>query len=310
MGDLSTIALGDLIERVRRVAALDMTVLLAGETGTGKTCLARLIHELSLRRRQPFLVIRCGAAVGTLMESELFGHTKGAFIGADRGRHGKFADVGSGTLLLDDIDALSVSLQAKLLHALEERSFEPMGSNRTLPIKARLLAASKRVLDQEVEAGRFRADLYYRLNAASFYLPPLRECPRALQHFAASFVAEFAARIGRPVQGIHTEALQAIERYSWPGNIRELRHAIGQAVALCSGRQIRLDDLPEPVRSATSMGPGLSGSVGEEAEHVQIRAALEAHGNNRTRAAWALGMKRHTFYKKLDRYGLRIKRQR
>ena len=163
------------MEQVRRVAALETTILLGGETGTGKTRLARLIHELSPRRDLPFLVVNCGALSTTLIESELFGHVKGAFTGADRDHIGKFAEVGRGTLLLDEIDSLPPALQAKLLRAVEERLFEPVGSNSSLPVQARLIAASNRALDQEAAANRFRSDLYYRLNVISFTLPPLRD---------------------------------------------------------------------------------------------------------------------------------------
>ena len=191
-----------MMEQVRRVAALDTTILLGGETGTGKTRLARLIHELSPRRELPFLAVNCGALSATLIESELFGHVKGAFTGADRDHTGKFAEVGKGTLLLDEIDSLPPALQAKLLRAVEERLFEPVGSNSSLPVQARLIAASNRPLDQEAAASRFRSDLYYRLNVISFTLPPLRERRDTIPHFAMQFIAEFAARSARQVDGI------------------------------------------------------------------------------------------------------------
>src|SRR5207302_752499 len=173
-----------LMEQVRKIAPQDTTVLLNGETGTGKTRLARLIHKLSYRRNEPFMVVDCGALSGNLIESEIFGHVKGAFTGADRPRTGKFADVGQGTLLLDEIDALSLTLQTKLLRAVDERVFEPVGSNKSQPVRARLVVASNRSLEQEAAAGRFRADLYYRLNVVAFYLPPLRNLPSAIQPMA------------------------------------------------------------------------------------------------------------------------------
>src|SRR3954447_2940109 len=171
----SSSAMERMMEQVRRVAAQETTILIGGETGTGKTRLARLIHELSPRRQLPFLVVNCGALSSTLIESEMFGHVRGAFTGADRDHTGKFAAVGRGTLLLDEIDALSPALQAKLLRAVEERIFEPVGSNKSLPVQGRILAASNRSLAQEAAASRFRADLYYRLNVVSFTLSPLRD---------------------------------------------------------------------------------------------------------------------------------------
>jgi two-component system, NtrC family, response regulator HydG len=324
MTDTLCAAMLDLMEQVRRVAPLDTTILLAGETGTGKTRLARLIHQLSPRRDEPFLVIHCGALVENLIESEMFGHVKGAFTGAARDRTGKFAEAGRGTLLLDDIDALPLALQAKLLRAIEERVFEPVGSNLSQPVKGRIIATSQRALQQEVENGRFRADLYYRLNVISFSLPPLRERPGEIANLVTSFIADIAARHGRPVHGICATALDVLETYTWPGNIRELRNVIERAVALCRGCEIQLDDLPEAICSATAIrsscigqegipAPTMAGAllsqVGAAAERVRICAALQEHHNNRTRAAAALGINRRTLYKKLDRYGLRTGRE-
>jgi DNA-binding NtrC family response regulator len=308
-----------LLEQVRLVAAQDMTVLLGGETGTGKTRLARLIHELSPRRAEPFLVINCGALAAELIESEMFGHVKGAFTGADRARAGKFAAAGRGTLLLDEIDALPLALQAKLLRAVEERVFEPVGCNESVPVQARLIAASNRPLEREVEAGNFRADLYYRLNVIGFYLPPLRERPGLIHHLAASFLVDCASRNGRPVQGITSEVLRVLESYPWPGNIRELRNVIERAVALCSGPNIGLADLPDSICTAASStfqhprppqqfdGPTSPSALRHargEAEAALIMQALRKHGNNRLRAALELGISRRTLYKKLHRYGL------
>jgi DNA-binding NtrC family response regulator len=237
---------------VRQVAPLDVTILLTGETGTGKTHLACLIHALSPRRHEPFMVIHGGALVGNLIGSEMFGHTKGAFTGAHEDRIGKFAAAGSGTLLFDDIDALPLPLQAKLLRALEERVFEPVGSNCSLAVEARLIAASNRVLEQEVESGRFRADLYHRLNVVAFCLPPLREQPDRIPELAIRFIKDCAARNGRPVQGIEGNALDVLRAYQWPGNIRELRNVIERAVALCRNHRIGPEDLPETVCSAAA----------------------------------------------------------
>jgi DNA-binding NtrC family response regulator len=311
--------MGALLEQVRTVAPQRTTVLLTGETGTGKTRLARMLHDLSPRRAAPFRVVNCGALAGDLIESEMFGHVKGAFTGADRDRPGKFAEAGEGTLLLDEVDALPLSLQAKLLHAVEERVFEPVGSNRSHPMLARLVAASSRALAHEVEASRFRADLYFRLNVVAFDLPPLRERRDEIATLTTHFLHDFADRNSRPARALADEALTALQDYHWPGNIRELRNVIERAVALSPGEVIQLADLPEAVRGGGASGfsapspraPASSPSpysqlatACDQGERDLIVDALRKTGNNRLRAAAALGISRRTLYKKLHRYGL------
>ena len=306
-----------LMEQVARVAPQETTVLLTGATGTGKTRLASLIHELSARRNEPFLAVQCGALSAALIESELFGHVRGAFTGADRERAGKFADAGGGTLLLDEIDALAPAQQAKLLRAVEARVFEPVGSNKTLPIRARLIAATNRELEAEVTAGRFREDLYYRLNVVGFCLPPLRERAGVIPSMVRQFITEFATRNRRHVVGIVAGAIPALQAYDWPGNVRELRNVIERAVALCPGMEIQLTDLPEAVQClADTPAPadqrqsvvqdfqGTLAQTKEGAEAARITAALARNKNNRLRAAAELGISRMTLYKKLYRYGL------
>jgi DNA-binding NtrC family response regulator len=321
-------AMDRMMEQVRRVASQDTTILLGGETGTGKTRLARLVHQISPRRDLPFLVVNCGALSSTLIESEMFGHVKGAFTGADRDHTGKFAEVGRGTLLLDEIDALSPALQAKLLRAVEERVFEPVGSNKSTAVQGRIIAASNRPLAEESAANRFRADLYYRLNVISFTLPPLRDRRDMIPHLAANFVAEYSVRSGREVDGLSAEALRAVEVYDWPGNIRELRNVIERAIVLSIGREIQLDDLPEHFSRTRSRSWSWSGSAyaalagsrpidgptpapvttlartKDDAELVRITDALQRHRNNRLRAAAELGISRMTLYKKLHKHGL------
>jgi DNA-binding NtrC family response regulator len=324
-----------IVEQLRRVAPLTTSILLQGETGTGKTHLARLIHELSPRAKQPFLVVNCGALSGNVIESEMFGHVRGAFTGADRDRVGKFAAAGAGTIFLDDMNALPLELQAKLLRVVEDRVFEPLGSNRRLDMKARLIVASNAVLSDEVAAGRFRADLYYRLCVVAFCLPPLRENLDIIPALAMKFLADFSAIHGRPTSRIDPAALDALKNYLWPGNIRELRNLIERAVALSTGRVIQKDDLLPyltPVTlaempsirlaaaiaqapTALAQGPteiaalyaGPSGAlagVKQAAEAGHIIEALTKNNNNRLRAAAALGISRTTLYNKMRLYGL------
>jgi two-component system response regulator HydG len=297
---------------IRRVAPQETTVLLTGETGTGKTRLARLIHELSGRSDLPFLVVDCCALSAALVESDLFGHVKGAFTGADRDRPGKLASVGRGTLLLDEVNSLPLALQGKLLRAVDERVFEPVGSERSQPVQARLLVASNVPLEREVAAGRFRADLYFRLNVVGFHLPPLRERPTAVAPLVQRFLTEFTTRSRPDVRGIDAAALEALENYSWPGNVRELRNVVERAVALCPRPEIQLADLPEVVRAAPAAPPSSPPVAGPETlsraregvEVQRITAALQKHGNNRLRAAAELGISRMGLYKKLRKYGL------
>jgi DNA-binding NtrC family response regulator len=314
----------ELMAQVRRVAPQDTTLLFTGETGTGKTRLARLVHEFSPRCDQPFLVVDCGALSPSLIESEMFGHVRGAFTGADRDRAGKLAAAGGGTLLLDEINSLPLPLQAKLLRAVDERVFEPVGSNKPQPLRARLIAVSNAPLEREVAAGRFRSDLYYRLNVVGFYLPPLRDRRAAIAPLASQFVAEFAARNRPDVRGLSPAAVRALEAYSWTGNVRELRNVIERAVALCAGPDVQPRDLPEAVRAAAGSAPPVSGNnrppapspvlaqpatLAQTREATEIRRIQEAlckHRNNRRRAAAELGISRMALYKKLHKYGLMV----
>jgi DNA-binding NtrC family response regulator len=264
-----TTRMGRMVEQINRIAPLDTSVMIGGETGTGKTHLAGVIHRLSPRRDEPFLTINCGALAANLIESEMFGHVKGAFTGADAERTGKLAAVGRGTLFLDEIDALPPELQAKLLRVVEERAFEPVGSNKTLKLRARLIVASNRPLEQEVAAGRFRADLFYRFNVVAFQLPPLRDRLPLIPALARALLAEYAARNGRRIAGIAPPAMHALVAHTWPGNVRELRNVIERAVALCPGEVVGLDDLPDhfhliaPVAAPSPSSPaGLSSTPG------------------------------------------------
>ncbi len=305
-------AMNVLVSRAQRVAQLDSTVLLTGETGTGKTRLARLIHELSRRSREPFVTVNCGALAPSLIESELFGHVRGAFTGADRNRAGKCATAGAGTLLLDEVDALPLATQSKLLRAVDERLFEAVGSDESLPLKARLIVASNRSLDEDVQADRFRADLYYRINVLALHLPPLRERREEIQSLAIASANRLARCGGTTAPEITPVASQALQRYDWPGNIRELQNVVERAVAF-GGERIDLADLPECLQQQSDCS-GANGSIecaGSkwdrsrfEAESQVIVDALTNNANNRSRAARELGISRVTLYKKLHKYGL------
>jgi two-component system, NtrC family, response regulator PilR len=310
--ELVTVGMEYMMGQIQRVAAQDTTMLLVGETGTGKTGLARLIHEVSPRRAEPFLVVDCAALSGGVIESELFGHVKGAFTGADRERPGKLAAAGTGTVLLDEVNALPMHLQSKLLRAVGERRFEPVGAVHPLPMRARLIAASNVPLEQEVAANRFRSDLYFRLNVLGFCLPPLRDRREAIAPMAVRFLEEFAGRNGMKLTRFRPEVLEALECYDWPGNVRELRNVIERMVALSEGTEIDAKDLPPAIlestraprvvpadRSALTLNQSR-----EEAEVERINEALRKHRNNRQRAAAELGISRMGLYKKLHKYGL------
>ena len=318
-----TDALRRIMKQIRQAATQDSTIMLNGETGTGKTRLARLIHELSPRRHRPFLVVNCGSLSETLIESEIFGHVKGAFTGADRDRVGKFAEVGPGTLLLDDIDALSLRLQAKLLRVVEDREFEPVGSNKTQQFKARLIVASNRDLQKRIERNRFRSDLYYRLNVIAFHLPALRDHRGDIPALVQKFIRQLcAAHKGSP-KDISSEAVHVLQKFDWPGNVRELRNVIERAVVLSGGPLIQIADFPETVLLAQGSGnsltqlsipvitsekrlpPSPTQSDKETKEYTRVTDALQQSANNCSLAAQILGISRQALYKKLHRLGLK-----
>jgi two-component system, NtrC family, response regulator HydG len=304
-----------LLEQISAVAPLDATVLLTGETGTGKTHVARVIHDLSPRKGRPFIVVECGGLSPTLLESELFGHVRGAFTGADREQTGKFAAAEDGTILLDEIDCVPRAAQVKLLRVLERRVYEAVGSNRLMPFRGRVIAATNRPLSREVAAGRFRSDLYYRLCVVDFELPPLRRSREAIRPLAAKFLADYGACAQRLIQGFTAAAMSALETYQWPGNIRELRNTVERAVALCARDRIDVGDLPEDVRRTPARAsrpperdaedPGLPlAAARKHGELLMLLEALERHHNNREQVATALGISGAALDKKLHQHGL------
>jgi transcriptional regulator with PAS, ATPase and Fis domain len=250
-----TPSLAPLAQSLALAAFYDVTVLLTGETGTGKTYLARLIHDCSPRRSHRFLAVPCGALSHNLVESELFGHVKGAFTGADQNKVGKFAAAGHGTILLDEIDALGLEEQAKLLRVIETGEFEPVGGNQTQICNARLIAASNRNLGEAVEQGKFRQDLYYRLDVMAFHLLPLRERKPDIGPLVCHWVTHFSAKFRKNLSIIHPDALAALESYPWPGNIRQLENVIQLAVMMSSGPELLPAHLPKLVQEFEDSPP-------------------------------------------------------
>jgi DNA-binding NtrC family response regulator len=294
---------------IERVARAPANVLVSGESGTGKELVARAIHELGPRAGGPFVAINCAAIPDSLMESELFGHERGAFTDASERRIGKFEQASGGTLFLDEIAELRPGVQAKLLRALQERSIERVGGRESIAVDARFVAATNRDLPREVAEGRFRQDLFYRIHVVPIELPPLRERREDVRLLAEAFLE----RAEGPPRRLSREALAALEGHAWPGNVRELQNAIEHALALCEETTIALEDLPDAVVEATRTealrDAVRSGQLNlEDAtarfEHELIREALEACEWNQTRAADRLGTTRRVLKLKMDRYGL------
>jgi len=305
-------AMKEVFETVQQVAPTKATVLILGESGTGKELIAKAIHHLSPRRRAPMVTVHCAALPPTLLESELFGHERGAFTGAHERRIGRFEQADGGTLFLDEIGEIDATVQVKLLRFLGERTFERVGSNKTLTADVRLLAATNKPLAELVRQGKFREDLYFRLRVVEITLPPLRARREDIPLLAHAFLREFAQENAKPVKELTPEAMEALMNYSWPGNVRELRTAIERAVVLCRGERITLRDLPAEVRQQTA--PVIAATTKpvlplgdlsvKEAEKQLIIRALEECGGNRTLAAKRLGISRRTLHRKLHFYHL------
>ncbi len=292
----SSPALEKTLKQARAVASTSATVLLTGENGTGKEVLARAIHEESPRSGAPFVAVSCAALPESLIESELFGHEKGAFTGATQAKKGRFELADGGTLFLDEISELTPAVQVKLLRVLQERSFERVGGTKTLTVDIRLIAASNRNLEQEVEAGRFRRDLYYRLNVVPLVLPPLRERQEDIPLLAAHFAAKAAEKHGRTPPSLDPALIEALQEYTWPGNVRELENLTERLVVLTTGSQLGVEFLPEKMlhvlpETAASDETTLEGAI-MALKRRMIVSALQSEGGNKVAAAKRLGISR------------------
>lgn len=309
-----------IFELIENIAPQPSRVLITGESGTGKELVARAIHENSNRAKQPFITINCGAFPETLLESELFGYMKGAFTGANENRRGLFHAAHGGTLFMDEIGNMSVTMQVKLYRVLQEGKVRPIGSTEETEVDVRVIAATNKNLEKEIAEGRFREDLYYRLNVIPIHLPPLRERREDIPLLAREFLGRFAKSMGKRIDGIEPEAMRLLEVYDWPGNVRELENTIERAVALESGNRISAESLPDRVRSHSQASVPHATHNGDRSplpdeglnleEHIQqlersfLLAALERSGGVRTQAAGLLKMSYRSFRHYAKKYGV------
>jgi DNA-binding NtrC family response regulator len=328
----SSPAMRDVYRLTRQVAPSRTTVLLTGETGTGKELIARAIHDLSPRASGPFIRVNCGALAESLLESELFGHVKGAFTNAFENRTGRFEAAHGGTIFLDEINSVSYKLQVKLLRVLQEHEFERVGDTKTVEVDCRIVAATNRDLLDEIEEDRFREDLYYRLNVIPIYLPALRERSQDIAPLVEFFAQQYAARDNKPAPSVTPEAIAFLKSYSWPGNVRELQNYVERAIVLGDGTQLTEDLLPPHVRGLTPVrigrqrvqgmdalcrdlvtqgltdagpdGSDLHGLIVSRVEKEVIAQVLKLCQGVQTKAAARLGINRNTLHKKIDEYHL------
>ena len=304
-------AMVELFDTIRQAAPTQATILVQGESGTGKELVARAIHRLSTRAKGPFVAVHCAALAPSLLESELFGHEKGSFTGATGRRRGRFELADGGTFFLDEISEIEASVQVKLLRILEERTFERVGSDATIEVDIRLIAATNKNLRQRVEEGSFREDLFFRLDVVNIDLPPLRARLDDVPLLCSAFLKEFNEKNGKSISGITPEAMNMLSAYSWPGNVRELRNTVEKMVVLSRGDRLTVRDLPVPIRDisradAAQAGLRIPGGGSPhclaDAERDMIFAALAKHGESRTKAAQELGISRRTLHRKLKQY--------
>ena len=302
-------AMSAMLGDIRRIAPIDVSVLLLGENGTGKELLAQAIHELSSRGKKPFVAINCPAIPETLLESELFGHERGAFTGAVQQTVGKIEAANGGTLFLDEIGDMPSTMQIKLLRFLQSRIIERVGSHRPRQVDVRIIAATNQNLEQQVAQGRFRQDLFYRINQVTVQVPPLREREGDAVLLATHFLRRFAGELGRDVRAFTPDALREIEAYPWPGNVRELENRVMRAVIMVRGSRIAASDL------GLAEGPARDGALGlrharQRAEGDALRQALAQCGSNLSQTAKLLGISRPTLYGLLRQHGIATSRQR
>jgi DNA-binding NtrC family response regulator len=302
----------DVFWLIREVAASDANVVIQGDSGTGKELVASAIHYNSRRRAQPYIRVSCASLPESLVESELFGYEKGAFTGANQRRIGRFEAASGGTLFLDEIGDLPLAVQAKLLRVLQERQIERLGSNRSIDVDVRFVSASLRSLRDEIAEGRFREDLFFRINTVPIRLPPLRERREDIPLLAQAFLREFSGERGKEIEAIDDDALEILDGHAWPGNVRELRNVIERAVVFCRGSRITPEHLPASLRDGPgpAPAPAPAGRVEplrravERAESDTIRAALDATDGRRSEAAEILGISRKTLWEKIKAYDL------
>ena len=293
-------------ETISKVAPSKATVLITGESGVGKELVADAIHNLSNRKDKPFVKVHCAALSESLLGSELFGHEKGSFTGADTMQKGRFELAHGGTIFLDEIGEINQSIQVKILRVLQEKKFERVGGEKTIDVDVRIVAATNKNLEEEVKAGRFREDLYYRLNVVRIQMPSLRERKDDIPLLVKSFLREFNLENEKNVTGFDAKSKAAILKYNWPGNIRELRNCVECAVVMCNGEEITLEDLPVSVRESVEDKNIIipHGITLDEAEKIIIQNSLTMAGGNKTKAAQILGIGRKTLHRKLQEYGM------
>jgi two-component system response regulator HydG len=304
----SSPAMQEVFNVIEQVAKSKASVLITGESGTGKELVAQAIHQNSPRAKAPFVKLHCAALAETLLESELFGHEKGAFTGALGRREGRFKQADGGTLFLDEIGEISPAIQVKILRFLQERTFERVGGNETVKVDVRIIAATNRELPAEVAAGKFREDLYYRLNVVNVEMPPLRARPSDLLPLATHFLQRFAKENGKRIEGFADDAIERIGAYRWPGNVRELENIMERAVVLCDGSKLTAKHLPAGVGAAPRSGVRIPGSTMDEIERHAIVSTLEACGGRTTQAAQMLDISVRKIQYKLHEYGVVLQR--
>lgn len=302
-------AMRKLFDVLAMIAPSEATVLIFGESGTGKELIAKAVHANGLHKEGPFVAVNCAALSETLLESELFGHEKGAFTGADRRREGLFAQADKGTIFLDEIGDISPAMQVKLLRVIQEREFQRVGGDQSVKVNVRIVTATNKDLQEEVQAGHFRQDLYFRLNVVTLNIPPLKERIEDVPLLASYFLERFASRNNKTVKGFTPAAMDILLKYSWPGNVRELENAVERGVVLLVGEYISERELPPSIvgdAAAATLGHNraLSGLTLEDAEKIVIAETMDTCGGNKTEAAKRLGITRKTLLAKMLRYGL------